>query len=101
VKNYDRVLVVAYVFMQGRCPHDKYPDVVGKVYNLCRVKFYSNSRVLGHGRLNWPLLNPMSSFGFGKTTIYQVEFIIGAEYLEGTAVARENGRSTGSVLPRC
>jgi hypothetical protein len=37
VKNYDRVLIVAYVVMQGRCPHDEYSDVVGKVYNLCRV----------------------------------------------------------------
>jgi hypothetical protein len=37
VKNYDRVLVMAYVVMQGGCPHDEYPDVVGKVYNLFRV----------------------------------------------------------------
>jgi hypothetical protein len=37
VKNYDRVLVVAYVVMQGGCPHDEYLDVVGKVYNLYRV----------------------------------------------------------------
>jgi hypothetical protein len=37
MKNYDWVLVVAYVVMRGGCPHDKYPDVVGKVYNLCRV----------------------------------------------------------------
>jgi hypothetical protein len=37
MKNYDRVLVVAYVVMRGGCPHDKYPDVVGKVYNLYRV----------------------------------------------------------------
>jgi hypothetical protein len=31
-------------------------NLVGKVYNLCRVSIYSNSRVLGHGRLEWPYL---------------------------------------------
>jgi hypothetical protein len=31
------MLVVAYVVMRERCPHDEYPDVVDKVYNLCRV----------------------------------------------------------------
>ena len=34
--------------------------VVGKVCKLCRVKIYSNSRVRGHGRLEWPLLSLMS-----------------------------------------
>jgi hypothetical protein len=37
VKIYDRVLVMAYVVMLGGWPHDEYLDVVGKVYNLCRV----------------------------------------------------------------
>jgi hypothetical protein len=41
-------------------------NLVGKVYNLCRVKSYSNSQVLGHGRLEWSLSSPISSFGFLK-----------------------------------
>ena len=29
-------------------------NVVVKVYNLCRVSNYSNSRVRGYGQLEWP-----------------------------------------------
>jgi hypothetical protein len=29
VKNYDRVLVMAYDVMQGRCPYDEYLDDCG------------------------------------------------------------------------
>jgi hypothetical protein len=41
--------------VRGRVPVDL-SDLVGKVYNLCRVSIYSNSRVLGNGRLEWPYL---------------------------------------------
>ena len=34
-----------------------YPDGVGTGYNLCRVLIYSNSRIHGHGRLEWFLNN--------------------------------------------
>jgi hypothetical protein len=51
----------AYLCMtvRGGIPADL-SDGVGKVYNLYRVYIYSNSRVLGHGRLERPLLSPMS-----------------------------------------
>jgi hypothetical protein len=51
----------AYLCMmvRGGIPAD-FSDGVGKVCNLCRVKFYSNSRVLGHGQLGRPLPSPMS-----------------------------------------
>src|SRR3954464_15648892 len=29
-------------------------NVVVKVYNLCRVSNYSNSRICGYGKLEWP-----------------------------------------------
>ena len=29
-------------------------DIVVKVYHLCRVSNYSNSRVHGYGQLEWP-----------------------------------------------
>jgi hypothetical protein len=47
----------AYLYMtvRGRVPVDL-SNLVGKVYNLCRVSIYSNSRVLGHGQLEWPYL---------------------------------------------
>jgi hypothetical protein len=32
-------------------------NLVGKVYNLCRVYIYSNSRFHGHGQLEWLLLS--------------------------------------------
>jgi hypothetical protein len=41
--------------VRGKVPADL-SNLVGKVYNLCRVSIYSNSRVLGHGRLEWPYL---------------------------------------------
>jgi hypothetical protein len=37
VKNYDRVLVVAYVVIWGGCPHDKYLDVVGKPLQSVKI----------------------------------------------------------------
>jgi hypothetical protein len=55
----------AYLCMmdRGGIPADL-SNHVGKVYNLYRV--YSNSRVLGHGRLERSLHCPMSSLGFIK-----------------------------------
>jgi hypothetical protein len=41
--------------VRGRVPADL-SNLVGKVYHLCRVPIYSNSRVLGHGRLERPYL---------------------------------------------
>jgi hypothetical protein len=41
--------------VRGKVPADL-SNGVGKVYHLCRVSIYSNSRVLGHGRLKWPYL---------------------------------------------
>jgi hypothetical protein len=52
---------------RGGIPADL-SNLVGKVYNLCRVKTYSNSRVLGHGRLEWSLSSPMSVL-FSKDVI--------------------------------
>jgi hypothetical protein len=60
-------------------------NLVGKVYNLCRVKSYSNSGVLGHGRLEWSLSSSMS-FLFSKDDF-------GKEREKGA------GRSTRRVLP--
>jgi hypothetical protein len=60
-------------------------NLVGKVYNLCRVKSYSNSRVLGHGRLEWSLSSPMLVL-FSKD-------VFGKEKEKGV------GRSTRRVLP--
>jgi hypothetical protein len=75
----------AYLCMtdRGGIPADL-SDGVGKVYNLCRVKFYSNSRVLGHGRLGRPLPSPMS------VLFFKVDF--GKKW-------RSAGRSTRRVLP--
>jgi hypothetical protein len=42
--------------VRGKVPADL-SNGVGKVCNLCRVSIYSNSRILGHGRLEWPYLN--------------------------------------------
>ena len=33
-----------------------------KVYNLCRVSNYSNSRVRGYGQLEWPYCSPVRCF---------------------------------------
>jgi hypothetical protein len=63
-------------------------NLVGKVYNLCRVKFYSNSRVLGHGRLEWSLSSPMPSFDFIKVFLERKGERCLTEYSEGTVVAR-------------
>ena len=72
---------------RGGIPADL-SNLVGKVYNLCRVKSYSNSRVLGHGRLGRPLLSPMSSFGFIKVFLERKGERCQTEYSEGTAVAQ-------------
>jgi hypothetical protein len=76
----------AYLYMTvcGGIPADL-SDGVGKVYNLCRVKFYSNSRVLGHGRLGRPLPSPMSVFVFQKWILERN--------------GENAGRSTRRVLP--
>src|SRR3954467_10151485 len=37
-------------------------NVVVKVYNLCRVSNYSNSRVRGYGQLEWPYCSPVRLF---------------------------------------
>jgi hypothetical protein len=76
-------------------------NLVGKVYNLCRVKSYSNSRVLGHGRLEWLLSSPMSVLFFKVCFLKEKEKGAGrstrrvqpwhnddSEYLEGTAEKR-------------
>jgi hypothetical protein len=91
----------AYLCMtdRGGIPADL-SDGVGKVYNLCRVEIYSNSRVLGYGRLIWLLPNPMSSFGFikcafGKERIWCRLGVLGG-YCRGTEVIR----STCRVLPK-
>jgi hypothetical protein len=69
---------------RGGIPTDL-SNLVGKVYNLYRVKFYSNSRVLGHGRLEWSLSSPMSVL-FSKD-------VFGKEKEKGV------GRSSRRVLP--
>ena len=37
-------------------------DVVVKVYHLCRVSNYSNSRVRGYGQLEWPYCSIIRCF---------------------------------------
>ena len=37
-------------------------NVVVKVYNLCRVSNYSNSRVRGYGQLEWPYCSIVRCF---------------------------------------
>jgi hypothetical protein len=89
----------AYLCMtdRGVIPTDL-SDGVGKVYNLYRVKFYSNSRVLGHGRLGRPLPSPMLVLFFFEVDFGKVEkgagrstrrvlpwHVFGSEYLQGTA----------------
>jgi hypothetical protein len=74
-------------------------DGVGKVYNLCRVKFYSNSRILGHGRLGRPLPSPMSVL-FLKRRISEKwrkvsDGVLGG-YCRGTYLVQ----STCRVLPK-
>jgi hypothetical protein len=48
---------------------------------------YSNSRVLGHGRLEWPYLTCVK-FWFYKV-LSEKGSLCRTEYLEGTAMARE------------
>jgi hypothetical protein len=84
--------------VRGGIPADL-SDGVGKVYNLCRVKFYSNSRVLGHGRLGRPLPSPMSVLFF-KMDFGRKWRKCRTKYSEGTAVARACFRSTWRVLPK-
>ena len=51
-------------------------DVVVKVYHLCRVSNYSNSRIRGYGQLEWPYCSVVRCFqmtyemkyGFDLTT---------------------------------
>jgi hypothetical protein len=50
--------------VRGKVPADL-SNGVGKVCNLCRVSIYSNSRILGHGRLEWPYLT-WAGFVFKK-----------------------------------
>jgi hypothetical protein len=83
---------------RGGIPADL-SNLVGKVYNLCRVKYYSNSRVLGHGRLEWSLSSPMSVLFsknvFGKKRRKVSDKVLGG-YCRDTRVIR----STCRVLPR-
>jgi hypothetical protein len=82
---------------RGGIPADL-SNLVGKVYNLCRVKSYSNSRVLSHGWLEWSLSSPMSVLffkrcfrnvkekGVGQSTRRVLPWHDeGSEYLYGTA----------------
>jgi hypothetical protein len=71
---------------RGGIPADL-SNLVGKVYNLCRVKSYLNSRVLGHGWLEWSLASPMSVL-FSKDVLERKGERCRTEYSEGTAVAR-------------
>jgi hypothetical protein len=72
-------------------------NLVGKLYNLCRVQTYSNRRVLRHGRLEWPYLTCVG-FWFYKDVSKKMEKGVEwstrrvlswhegiLEYLEGTA----------------
>jgi hypothetical protein len=70
---------------RGGIPADL-SNLVGKVYNLCRVKSYSNRRVLGHGWLEWSLCCPMSVL-FSKDVLEIKGERCLTEYSEGTAVA--------------
>jgi hypothetical protein len=63
-------------------------NLVGKVYNLCRVKSSSNSRVLGHGRLEWSLSSPMLVFDFQWMFLERKGEKCQTEYSEGIVVAR-------------
>jgi hypothetical protein len=90
----------AYLCMtvRGGIPADL-SDGVGKVYNLCRVEFYSNSRVLGHGWLGRPLPSPMSVLfflsEFQKEMEKMPDGVLGG-YCHGTCLVR----STCRVLPK-
>jgi hypothetical protein len=74
-------------------------NLVGKVYNLCRVKSSSNSRVLGHGRLEWSLSSPMSVL-FSKNVFEKKRRKVPDEVLRGYCRGTMMVRSTWRVLPR-
>jgi hypothetical protein len=74
-------------------------NLVGKVYNLCRVKSYSNSRVLGHGRLEWSLSSPMSVL-FSKDVFERKRREVPDGVLGGYCRGTMKVRSTCRVLPR-
>jgi hypothetical protein len=68
------------MMVRGEVPVDLSNDV-GKVYNLCRMSIYSNSRVLGHGRLEWPYLT-WADFVL-KRILWKKESGDGSEYPSG------------------
>jgi hypothetical protein len=90
----------AYVCMtdRGGIPADL-SNLVGKVYNLCRVKSYSNSRVLGHGRLEWSLSSPMSVL-FSKDVFGRKRRKVPDGVLRGYCRGTMKVRSTCRVLSR-
>ena len=75
---------------------------VGKVCKLCRVKIYSNSRVRGHGRLEWLLLSLMSFVLQNCLTKERKELVL--KYRKGTGkdvstIWRWSGRTNKSGYP--
>jgi hypothetical protein len=83
---------------RGGIPADL-SNLVGKVYNLCRVKPYSNSRVLGHGWLEWSLSSPMSVL-FSKNVFGKERRKVSDGVLEGYCHGTRVFRGTCRVLPR-
>ena len=49
-------------------------DIVVKVYHLCRVSNYSNSRVRGYGQLEWPYCSVVSCFQMSYEMKYGFDF---------------------------
>jgi hypothetical protein len=83
---------------RGGIPADL-SNLVGKVYNLCRVKSYSNSRVLGHGWLEWSLSSPMLVL-FSKDVLERKRRKVSDGVLGGYCRDTWVTRSTCRVLPR-
>jgi hypothetical protein len=83
---------------RGGIPADL-SNLVGKVYNLCIVKSYSNSRVLGHGRLEWSLSSPMSVL-FSMDVSGKKRRNVSDGVLGGYCCGMRIIRSTCRVLPR-
>jgi hypothetical protein len=83
---------------RGGIPADL-SNLVGKVYNLFRVKFYSNSRVLGHGRLEWSLSSPMSVL-FSKDVLERKRRKVSDGVLRGYCRDTWVTQSTCRVRPR-
>jgi hypothetical protein len=83
---------------RGGIPADL-SNLVGKVYNLCRVKTYSNSRVLGHGWLEWSLSSPMLVL-FSKDVIGKKRRKVSDGVLRGYCRGTREIRSTCRVLSR-